>query len=520
MKKGTIILVLFALAMLNSFKIVAQEKVPLDTNSANTLIQKPSKTNVQNNIKQDINATKPVKLAEQPITTDTIVPKPPTSTTPISEPAKTTGPLLCDEDLIYEMTSDANYVNIMVKDYSESIYFISGFGEANTSAESKAEAVLDAKRQLFRFVYKKKAKQYVYLSDAALEKYIDNLIKIDMSDEEACFWGKTKNEKRKIDGREIVFYTSTFNIVKAKVNESAIKDFAKQIDEFISTYPVVFMFNPRLLENTDGISDKAKKNETILNKQLYKEATDKIHDKFSETKCHFNNVKKLDLYPPCELDEETKYNPCEDDVFYFKTGNKYLDYVNCLAKDWDITPEVLISIDTIKSRSLDIAGTKWNVSIGICAFYISTKTEIFYDVPEANIAANSSRDATLKAIPIIFDSTRINEYMTEFTSRYMNYIYGGSTFELKICNECLDSNMDDFIDNIKSCKYFNIITDRTWNVRSKAVGRYMEGQSYILNPSKLKDKLLKFLKVNGVDKNVCELKNTGGNFYITKKNPK
>lgn len=378
----------------------------------------------------------------------------------------------CDDFQSYKQLLD-NKTNFVNADFSDNP--VIGYGE------TQQKAMLDAKVQVLnRILYNQ-----MYIDNPLVDTLIGqfsgeviNLVKDEYD------MGKTPKKYRS---------NGKFTCIVNKISyNSKLTDFLKEkIDNFLKSQ-AVFIINPFVDINGDA-----------LTKQVYNDAKTKFLTAMGASKYKLDGIKETRMLEiPVLPYKPVNYNPCDSGFRYYRTANKYLDFVNGIINNANrsLNVDIVFSIDTITvTKTPDLSHKV--VSFHILAVDAHNSSIIMvYDLNDSVDANLSDFDGVKNATNSIF-TKKADVLMYELIKRYSNYIRDGVEFSMNICSKLLtQGKADELEDILATCNMFvkGSIKPGEWRNNGESIGKMYTGRTYIIDPLLLKTNLRKMLKDVGL----------------------
>lgn len=387
-----------------------------------------------------------------------------------------------------QMINNSN--NYLVIDFEDNP--VMSFGSNLEKAKYNAKANV-LKRIMYNQVYLDNP-----IVDTILSQFAGELIKISNDDFSA---GKSPKKYRS-NGK----FASITN--KASYNKLATEFLKEKIDYFLKSQ-AVFIINPFV--NADG---------DPLTKQIYNDARQKFLTALGASKFKLDGIKETKMLEFAELSAKpTDYNPCMNGFLYYKTGNKYLDFVTAMVNNSNRTINVdfIFTIDTITiTKTPD--QTKKVVTFHILAIDAHNASIVMvYDLNDSIDANNSDFDCVKNSINWVFNKNA-DIIMYELIKRYSNYIRDGAEFSLLICENILKGKQDKLEEILATCNLFvkGSIKPGQWREKGTSIGFMYTGRTYLLDPLLLRANLRKILNDAGLSSFSIDV--SGMTYVITQQN--
>ncbi len=387
----------------------------------------------------------------------------------------------------HQIRDDTN--NLKVKKFLN--YPIEAYGD--TKGEAKINAKIQALNQILY--------NQMYLDNPLVDSIVSEF------SGEAVFLisrkydiAKTRPWKdRKILGKYTCF------VYEIEYNPELVDFLKKHIDNFIKMQGT-FIINPYIIKDGD-----------VGTKNLYNNAKNNFHTAINKSRYKLDGLKDLRLLEFAELpDKPTDYNPCEG-FKYYKTDNKYLNYINAITNNANrqINIDFIFSVDTISIIEIPNSSKKIT-NFHLMAFNVHNATEILvYDSKDT--CQGTDYECVENSMNHVFERDK-DIIMYELIKRYSNYIRDGVEFSLLICDSLLNDEIsitleESFID----CSLFadGSIRPGEWTNNGVDIGDTYNGRTYMLDPLKFKTRIYRLLQQAGLENFNIDV--SGMSYVITPK---
>lgn len=395
---------------------------------------------------------------------------------------------LCQEFESYKQMLQTQ-ANFLAVDFEQDP--IMAFGNTIEEAKYKAK-IMTIKKIMYNEVLLNNP-----IVDSILSEFAGEIIKFDKDN---ITVGKTPKKYKKQG-----FGKFSALVTKVTYNKKATEFLKEKIDYFLKSQ-VIFIINPNVNEYADP-----------LTKQIYNDARQKFLSALGASRYKLDGIKETRMFEIEQLPAKPQnYSPCSMDFRFYKTGNKYLDYILALINNPNRTINVdfIFTIDTITITKTPDNQKRVNIHI-LAIDAHNASIVMVYDLYENFQPTLPDIECVKNAINTTF-SKNTDAIMYELIKRYSNYIRDGVEFSLLICNELISEN-ENLEYNITTCNLFvkGSVKPNEWRDSGISIGKNYTGRTYAIDPLLFKTAITQLLKNSGINNFKIDI--AGMTFVVTKK---
>ncbi len=370
-------------------------------------------------------------------------------------------------------------------------YPIYGYGQ------NQAQAKYDAKIKVLHAVFYNDQYLNNPLVDSILSEFAGVAVKIPV---------EVYPTKRKLVKKGTPPWTAYVEM--AKINYKLVDYIKEHINNFLN-YSYLIDYNPYIRQNGDNVT-----------KELYLSASQKLLDLFTKGQFQFNNIVDNKLIELAKLEpKDPNHTPCQGFKFY-KTGQKYLDYITSLTHGNNQSRQVdfVILVDTIKYN--DNGDGTYDVFYSVKAVNVNNARIAFtMEVEDKGVSGVSPYAAVKQSLSDNPFKDYTDKFMYEFAKFFANNIKSGMLISFKICNDLIDLRKQTKLENLfLSCRLFdaNSFSQAEWFENGKKIGVSYTIRSYVLSRMRVKSTFVQLLFDAGFDN--FEVNTFGTDYIVTPKN--